>query len=182
MNKALFLDRDGIINIDHGYVSTPNDFEFCEGIFSLCKRFEAEGFLIIVVTNQSGIGRGYYSTEAFLQLNKWMVNQFSIQGVNIRDTFYCPHHPQKAQGEYLKDCDSRKPNTGMFERAKEKYAIDMSASVMIGDRMSDMQASEAASVGHRYLLSNNLHQADNSASYQRIDSLQGAADLFFESR
>lgn len=180
MKKALFLDRDGIVNIDHGYVHQSKDFEFVESIFPLCKRFEDNGFIIIIVTNQSGIGRGFYSEEQFVQLNKWMVGQFNNRGITITDTFYCPHHPREANGQYLAVCQCRKPNPGMFIEAQTKHNIDMPNSVMIGDRMSDIHASHNAGVGHRFLLQNASHKADGSVSFQSIAHLEDAAALFFE--
>ncbi|GAB5378792.1 MAG: D-glycero-beta-D-manno-heptose 1,7-bisphosphate 7-phosphatase [Aliiglaciecola sp.] len=180
MTKALFLDRDGIINVDNGYVYQAQNFQFFDAIFPLCQRFQDAGFLIIVVTNQSGIGRGYYSSEQFLQLNEWMVEQFNDKGIKISDTYFCPHHPNHGVGEYRTACSCRKPNPGMFQQAQKKYQIDMDSSVMIGDRMSDMKASEAAGVSHRFLLLNSKHQPDDSATYQTITQLEDAADLFFE--
>ena len=101
MNKALFLDRDGIINVDHGYVYQEENFEFVEGIFELCTKAQVNGFMIIVITNQSGIGRGKYSEREFEELCQWMKAEFQQRNIVIDDIFYCPHHPTNAKGEYL---------------------------------------------------------------------------------
>ena len=90
--KAAFLDRDGVINVDHGYVSTTDQFEFIDGVFAACRHLQQQGYLLIVVTNQSGIGRGYYSEAQFWQLTDWMKQQFAANSVDITDVFFCPHH------------------------------------------------------------------------------------------
>ena len=91
--KALFLDRDGVININHGYVSKKEDFDFIDGIFELCRKARKKGYAIIIVTNQSGIARGYYSEDEFKRLTRWVEHQFWKQGIQILHTFHCPHHP-----------------------------------------------------------------------------------------
>ena len=98
VRKAFFLDRDGVINIDHGYVCEPESFEFAPRVFEACKRIVDEGYVIVVVTNQAGIGRGYYTEEKFAALTKWMCEQFSQHGVAITDVRFCPHHATHGQG------------------------------------------------------------------------------------
>ena len=147
MRKCLFLDRDGVINRDIGYAYKPEDIEFMPGIFKLCKHFQQRGYDIIIVTNQSGIARGYYSEEDFQALNDWMINEFKQRLVNIQDIFHCPHHP-KITG----DCPCRKPKPGMLLKAMKKYRIAPQFSVMIGDKKSDMIAAEKAGIPHRILL------------------------------
>ncbi|WP_448550116.1 D-glycero-beta-D-manno-heptose 1,7-bisphosphate 7-phosphatase [Thalassotalea fusca] len=152
MNKALFLDRDGIINVDHGYVYQQENFEFVEGIFELCTKAKANGFLIIIVTNQSGIGRGKYTENDFEKLCKWMTLEFQSRNIAIDDIFYCPHHPTSAKGEYLQSCYCRKPEPGMIIAAQKKHKIDVSQSIFIGDKKSDMLAANSAGVKHRLLV------------------------------
>lgn len=152
MNKALFLDRDGIINVDHGYIYQPEQMEFVAGIFELCQRFAQQGYLIIVVTNQSGIARGLYSEADFAHLSQWMTAEFSRHKCHIAHVYYCPHHPQNGVGEYLTKCACRKPQPGMLLSAKSDFNIDLNYSVMVGDKASDMQAAQNAGVGKRYLL------------------------------
>ncbi|AWL12071.1 D-glycero-beta-D-manno-heptose 1,7-bisphosphate 7-phosphatase [Saliniradius amylolyticus] len=163
--KALLLDRDGIINVDHGYVSRSEDFEFVPGIFDLCRAYAKRGFLVVVVTNQSGIGRGYYDEAAFWQLTDWMKAQFREQGVEIAGVYFCPHHPQKAQGAYLQHCECRKPAPGMLLQAARELNLELRQSVMVGDKPSDMEAAAKAGVGTGYLVGADelptMHPADS---------------------
>lgn len=145
MKKALFLDRDGVINIDHGYVYQIENFDFMPGILSLCKRFYDQGFQLVVVTNQSGIGRKYYTEEDFEVLTQWLRKEFENNGSPLSSVYHCPHHPEQ-------DCTCRKPLPGMFLKAKEDLGLNMEQSVMIGDKTSDMQAAHASGVGRRILL------------------------------
>lgn len=175
--RALFLDRDGIINKDYGYVIDASEFVFCEGIFELVMEANQLGLLVIVVTNQSGIARGYYSEEQFLLLTDWMKSQFARQQAIINDVFYCPHHPTHGDSEYTRICDCRKPETGMFTSAKKKYAIDLSTSIMVGDKNSDMKAGLNAGIKNNYWLdhsstikSMNIVNSNN-ASIKIIQSL-----------
>ena len=146
MNKALFLDRDGVINVEKNYVYKIEDFEFIDGIFELAKSYQEKGFLIIVITNQAGIGRGYYTEEDFHKLNNWMIEQFKQRGIEITEVYYCPYHPTHGIGEYLKDSYDRKPNPGMILKAQEKYNIDLSQSILIGDKESDIEAGRNAGI------------------------------------
>ncbi|MBT1063459.1 D-glycero-beta-D-manno-heptose 1,7-bisphosphate 7-phosphatase [Bowmanella sp. Y26] len=150
MQKALFLDRDGVINLDHGYVYRPQDFEFVEGIFALCQRFQHAGYRLVVVTNQSGIARGLYTEEDFALLTEWMKAEFAAKGISIDAVYFCPHHAEKGLGVYKRQCDCRKPAPGMLLDAAKALDIDLSASVMVGDKASDMQAATKAGVGLRY--------------------------------
>ncbi len=139
-NKAIFLDRDGVINVDKQYVSKIEDFEFKEGIFDLLRYFQELGYLLIVITNQSGIGRGYYTLEDFQTLTEWKLSRLSDEGIMIHEVYYCPHSPES-------QCSCRKPSPEMLLRAKEKYDIDMKSSWMIGDKQSDIEAGKKAGVG-----------------------------------
>lgn len=152
MNKAVFLDRDGVINEDGRYIYRIDDFKFKDGIFEFCRAAQEKGYLLIVVTNQSGIARGYYTEEDFLKLNEWMCGKFREEGIMIRKVYYCPYHPTKGIGKYKVDSYDRKPNPGMLERAAKEFDIDLKHSVVIGDKDSDMQAGRAASVGKLVLL------------------------------
>lgn len=150
--KALFLDRDGVVNVDHGYVSKPQDFEFIDGVFSACQRFQQAGYKIVIVTNQSGIGRGYYSEADFNQLTEWMVQAFKSHQVDISAVYFCPHHPTNAKPEYLQECDCRKPEPGMLLQAIAEFGIDPNSSIMVGDKSSDMLAAASAGIGNKYLV------------------------------
>lgn len=142
MKKALFLDRDGVINIDKHYVYRIVDFEFVNGIFDICRKYMEEGFLIIVVTNQAGIARKIYSEAEFKVLTNYMVNRFFSENILITKVYYCPHHP-----DFTGPCSCRKPNPGLFFKAAEEFGIDLSASVIIGDKESDMLAGRNAGIG-----------------------------------
>lgn len=143
--RAFFFDRDGVINADHGYVFRVDDFHFMEDVFPVLRSLSAKGYLLIVVTNQSGIGRGYYTEEDFNTLTDWMRQQLSDEGIEIAAVYSCPHSPEAG-------CDCRKPAPGMFLRAGREHDLDLSASWMIGDKESDMQAAEAAGISNRVLL------------------------------
>lgn len=174
MRKALFLDRDGIINRDHGYVFQAADFDFMPGIFELAGRFTQAGYLLVVVTNQSGIGRGYYTEGQFLQLSEWMQARFAEQGVPLSGVYYCPHHPSSAQGDYLQACHCRKPEPGMLLQAAGELEIDLAASLMLGDKLSDVQAAQAAGVGRAVLLCQSppaTHAASPESGYSLIHDL-----------
>lgn len=144
---ALFLDRDGVINIDHAYVSKKENFEFVEGIFELCRSAKQSGFLICVVTNQAGIGRGYYTEKDFLELTDWMCGAFSEVGAEIDKVYFCPTHPEYGVGEYKTDSPFRKPGPGMILQAADELGIDLAKSILVGDKETDIQAGIAAGVG-----------------------------------
>ena len=143
---ALFLDRDGVINIDHAYVSKQEDFEFIDGIFELCRSAKQLGFLICVVTNQAGIGRGYYTEKDFLELTAWMCGVFSEEGCEIDKVYFCPTHPEHGIGEYKTDSQFRKPGPGMVLEAAQELDIDLGKSILVGDKESDIQAGIAAGI------------------------------------
>lgn len=160
-NKVLFLDRDGVVNVDHGYLYEPEKFEFIDGVFAGCQKFQQAGFKIIIITNQSGIGRGYYTEQDFTNLSSWMVAQFAKNDIDILHVFFCPHHPEKAKPPYLKNCDCRKPAPGMLLNAKRQYQIDMEQSIMVGDKGSDMNAAVNAGVGKKFLVTSGQHLSAN---------------------
>lgn len=178
-NRALFLDRDGVINHDSGYTSSAENFRFIDGIFDLCRAATRSGYLLIVVTNQAGIGRGYYSEEDFLALTEWMCDRFKGEGAPIADVFYCPFHPEHGVGDYKKDSFDRKPNPGMLLRAAERHGIDMKRSIMIGDNDSDMQAASKAGVGVRchYLAGADGAILSSAATYKIHLLLEGISLL-----
>ncbi|MBW8308201.1 MAG: D-glycero-beta-D-manno-heptose 1,7-bisphosphate 7-phosphatase [Candidatus Paracaedibacteraceae bacterium] len=158
-NKALILDRDGVINKDYGYVSTIEQFHFIDGIFDLCQAALAKGYIIIIITNQSGIARGYYTLEDFERLNEWMVAQFDKQSIPIRHVYFCPHHPDSLQPAFAKECECRKPKAGVFYQAAADYNLDLSQSIAIGDKERDMKAAQTAGVGTRILIASAPHCA-----------------------
>ncbi|OLB68719.1 MAG: hypothetical protein AUI16_31135 [Alphaproteobacteria bacterium 13_2_20CM_2_64_7] len=152
-DSALFLDRDGVINVDRGYVHRPDQFEFVPGIFELA-RFWTNGLRrpIVVVTNQAGIGRGYFDQNAYAELTRWMCDRFEAEGTSIARVYHCPHHPLDGIGEYRCDHSWRKPNPGMLLRAASDLGLDPIRCAILGDKVSDMEAGAAAGIGLRILI------------------------------
>lgn len=141
-NKALFLDRDGTVNVEKNYVCKIEDFEFIDDIFALIKSYQKRGFLIFIITNQSGIARGFYTEKEFNILTEWMIKKFWENNIIITKVYYCPHHP-----DYTGSCECRKPNPGMILKALEEFNINPKKSVLIGDKKSDILAGENAGIG-----------------------------------
>jgi D-glycero-D-manno-heptose 1,7-bisphosphate phosphatase len=150
--KALFLDRDGVINYNFGYVYKIMNFKFIEGIFNLVKVAKDKGYLIIIVTNQAGIGRGLYTEEDFLSLMEWVKIKFKENNSDIDDVFFSPFHPLHGIGSYKKDSYLRKPSPGMLLDAQKKHKIDLSESIIIGDNITDIQAGKFAGLKKNILL------------------------------
>lgn len=155
MKKALFLDRDGVINYNFGYVYKKNNFKFIDGIFNLIKTAISKEYLIIVVTNQAGIGRGYYTENDFLSLMEWVKVKFKDKEIHIDDIYFCPYHPEHGLGKYKKDSELRKPNPGMLLKAKKDHGIDLSLSIMIGDSISDIEAGKSSGIKKNILFTKN---------------------------
>ena len=145
MNKAIFLDRDGTLNIDYGYVHEIDNFKFIDGAIDALRELKKMGYMLVLVTNQSGIARGYFSEEQFLQLTEWMDWSLAEQDVDLDGIYYCPHHPE-GKGEYKEDCDCRKPKSGMLLQAIKELKIDPTQSIMVGDKIEDLKAGIGAKV------------------------------------
>jgi D-glycero-D-manno-heptose 1,7-bisphosphate phosphatase len=160
-SRALFLDRDGVVNLDHGYVYKLEDFQFVEGVFDLCRHAISKGYLIFVITNQAGIGRGLYSVADFDCLTNYMCKEFLNQGVLISKVYYSPFHPTHGLGQYKKDDESRKPRPGMILKAIDEFGINVNLSVLIGDNFTDIQTGQNAGVGI-----NILYTVDSSLNYK----------------
>jgi len=148
---ALFLDRDGIINVDHDYVHRREDFEFIDGIFNLCRHAKTLGYQIFIITNQAGIGRGYYTEQDFHALTEWMVSVFRNEGITIEKVYFCPFHPEHGIGQYKVNSPFRKPGPGMILQAAQEFDINLAGSVLLGDRETDVHAGIAAGVGKNLL-------------------------------
>lgn len=149
---AAFLDRDGVINVDHGYTFRREDFAFVPGALAAAAELAALGFALVVVTNQSGIGRGLYTEADFLALTDWMKQQFAAASAPLAGVYWCPHHPQALLPAYRRDCDCRKPAPGLLRRAIAELHLDPARSLLFGDKASDLQAAQAAGVPLRVLL------------------------------
>jgi D-glycero-D-manno-heptose 1,7-bisphosphate phosphatase len=161
--RAAFLDRDGVINVDHGYVSRIADFQFVPGVQAASAELARAGFALVVVTNQAGIGRGMYTEEDFAVLTEWMRGQFAQAGVAIAGVYHCPHHPSLALGALRRVCDCRKPAPGMLLAAARDLDLALAGSVMFGDKCDDMRAARAAGVGTRVLLGKDGHSVPDEA-------------------
>jgi D-glycero-D-manno-heptose 1,7-bisphosphate phosphatase len=177
MDKALFLDRDGVINKEKNYVYRIEDFEFITGIFDLCLRAQELGFRLFVITNQAGIARGYYTTADYETLTTWMLDEFSSQDIHIEHVYYCPFHPTAGIGNYQRDSIDRKPNPGMILQARESFNLDLPGSVLVGDKVSDIEAGRAGGVGYNVLLTPDLAGTDLPGEL-RFNSLADVATWF----
>ena len=151
-NAAVFLDRDGVINVDTGYVYDVDDFQFIDGVIEAMLKLKQNGYLLVVVTNQSGIARGYFTEAQFMNLTEWMDWSLADRGVDLDGIYFCPHHPTEGSEPYRQACTCRKPGPDMFLDAAQALDIDLAASYMVGDKTSDMKAAVAAGVGHKVLV------------------------------
>jgi D-glycero-D-manno-heptose 1,7-bisphosphate phosphatase len=147
MNKALFLDRDGVINVDKVHVYRKEDFEFSEGIFNLIRKYTDSGYLIIVITNQAGIAKGIYPEKEYFDLTEWMIEQFQKEGIAISRVYHCPHHP-----DITGECLCRKPNPGMILQAVKDFDLDISQCVLIGNKDTDLEAGRRAGIPEKNLM------------------------------
>lgn len=175
---ALFLDRDGVINLDHGYVSRAEDVTFLDGLFELCRAAAQRGHAIVVVTNQAGIGRGYYSEGDFERLCRWMQRELAARAAAPEAFYYCPHHPQAAPGQYRLECPSRKPGPDMLLAARDQLGLELVASALVGDKASDLEAGRAAGVGRLLLLAGSEERPPPEGSI-RVASLDEARRRLF---
>jgi D-glycero-D-manno-heptose 1,7-bisphosphate phosphatase len=173
---ALFLDRDGVINVDHAYVYRKEDFEFIDGIFDLCRHAKALGYLIIVVTNQAGIGRGYYTEDDFAVLTHWMCDIFDQKKASIDKVYFCPTHPESTVNRYRIQSDFRKPAPGMILLAAKELGINLQDSILVGDKLSDLEAGVTAGVGNNILYCTTTALAPNSWSTVTVSDLRRVAD------
>jgi D-glycero-D-manno-heptose 1,7-bisphosphate phosphatase len=165
--RAALLDRDGVINLDHHYVYRRQDFQFVPGALDACRRFVQAGYRLIVLTNQAGIARGYYTVADFEVLTEWMTEQFASAGAPLSGVYFCPHHPDSPDPA-LRACDCRKPAPGMILQAQRELDLDLDASFLVGDKLSDIQAGKAAHVGRCFLVRTG-HIIDSS-SERALDS------------
>lgn len=171
LRRALFLDRDGVINVDHGYVCRKEEFDFVDGIFELVATAKRADYLVVVVTNQAGIGRGYYSEADFHSLMQWVGRQFLDRGGCIDSVYFCPDHPEHGVGRYRRESDARKPAPGMLLQAAKELGIDLAESILVGDKMSDIEAGASAGIG-TLLFYGQRGKVDPAI---RIDNLKEAA-------
>jgi D-glycero-D-manno-heptose 1,7-bisphosphate phosphatase len=178
-NSALFLDRDGVINVDRGYIHRSDQFEFVPGIFELARFWTNElRRSIVVVSNQSGIGRGYFDERAYEDLTRWMCDRFEAEYTAIARVYHCPYHPLHGVGEYRRDHPWRKPHPGMILRAVSDLGLDPAQSAILGDKMSDIEAGAAAGIGLRILVgSHDAKESEGAPPHEVVANLSEALVL-----
>jgi D-glycero-D-manno-heptose 1,7-bisphosphate phosphatase len=150
--KAAFIDRDGVINVERGFLHRVEEFAFLPGAVDALLRLQAAGYLLVVITNQSGIARGLYTVADYLRLTAHMQHLLRAAGVQLSAVEYCPHLADAQLPEFRLDCDCRKPRPGMLQRAAAALDIDMARSILVGDRATDIQAGRSAGVAHCWLV------------------------------
>jgi len=152
MTPALFLDRDGVVNDEVGYLYRVRDLTFVDGIFSLCRTAKSLGYRLVIVTNQAGIARGLYTTADFENLMDHIRDEFQRESIVLDAVYHCPYHPDHGTGEFRREHPDRKPSPGMLLRAADDLTLDLSRSILIGDRCSDIAAANAAQLRQAFLL------------------------------
>jgi D-glycero-D-manno-heptose 1,7-bisphosphate phosphatase len=175
---ALFLDRDGVINIDHAYVHRKEDFDFVDGIFDLVRTARERGYLVFVITNQAGIGRGKYTEADFHTLTEWMCAEFAARGAPIDKVYFCPYHAEHGIGHYKAESEFRKPNPGMILQAAREFDVDLAASVLLGDMETDIQAGVRAGVGTTLLFRPLAHAQPETTQARAVVATHADAQVF----
>ena len=169
--KTIFLDRDGVINKEVGYLHKIENFKFINGVFSACAHFQKLGYKIIIISNQSGISRGYFNENDYQALTSWMLKQFKKNDIIILDVYHCPHGPKST-------CSCRKPKPGMLEKANRTHNIDFNNSWLIGDKETDIQVAYAVGIENTILVrSGHLINEDSSKALYIIDSIKESTTL-----
>lgn len=169
--RALFLDRDGVINREIGYVIDQKDIQFVEGIFSLCSTAKQLGYRLVIVTNQAGIARGLYTEAQYHSLMNWMRGEFRLHDIVFDGIYHSPYHPEHGIGEYKREHEDRKPGAGMLRRAARDLGIELSESVMVGDRCTDIAAANAGGLRQAFLLRGTEEPRAGCGTYVAVDSL-----------
>jgi D-glycero-D-manno-heptose 1,7-bisphosphate phosphatase len=175
--RGLILDRDGVVNVDTGYLHKVEECRFVDGIFDMARAFAARGFRIIVATNQSGIGRGYFGDAEFHRLMDWMKDEFRRHGAAIDAVYHCPDHPTEGVGLYRRENPWRKPGPGMILQAAADLGLDLSRSWCVGDKPSDVAAGRAAGVGTLVLLDADAPAPRREADVWVVSRLPQVVDL-----
>ncbi|UDG79529.1 D-glycero-beta-D-manno-heptose 1,7-bisphosphate 7-phosphatase [Candidatus Steffania adelgidicola] len=150
--SAIFLDRDGTINTNNGYLYKIENFHFIDGVIEALRELKKTGFALVLITNQSGLARGYFNHKQFIRLTQWMNWSLINHGINFDGIYFCPHHPHGIIEELRQTCNCRKPQPGLLLDAQRHLRIDMASSYMVGDTLNDMLAAKAAGVGTRVLV------------------------------
>ena len=178
-NKALFLDRDGVINKDNGYTYRIEDFIFINGIFDLCKKAILRDYFIIVITNQSGISRELYTEKDFHIVTEYMLKEFEKKQIKISKVYYCPYHNEFPNPKYNHLKNYRKPNPGMIIDAEKEFDLSLKDSILVGDKLSDIQAGINSGIKNNFLFSNNHNEKENSQYKVVRDFSEKSLSLLF---
>jgi len=182
-NRALFLDRDGVVNREIGYLWKPEQTEFMPGIFELCCAAQKQGYKLIIITNQAGIARQLYSESDFHDFMHWMALEFDRRKIQLTGYYFCPHHPEYGAPEYRLDCPDRKPRPGMLFRAAHDHHIDLNESLLIGDRCTDIEAGAAAGIQNLLLMSGTeVGSCSHPVDHIEISCLADAIPLLTRNR
>ena len=182
---AVFLDRDGTINLEADYLYRIDDFEFIQGVPQAIKKLKKAGYLVIVVTNQSGVARGYFSLDDVTRLHEHIQKHLTAAGTGIDAFYVCPHHPEKGQGAYLKKCDCRKGQPGLLFQAGADLGLDLQKSFMIGDKVADIEAGENAGCQPILVLTGYGHESRHQIEVNRAvvcEDLGAAVDVILENK
>lgn len=178
MKKAIFLDRDGTINVEKNYLYKIEDFEFLPGAIDALKMFQDNGFLLIIITNQSGIARGYYKETDFNILNSWMLRTLSEKGILIDKVYYCPHHPNAIIPQYKIECNCRKPKLGLFETAIDEFHLDLKKCFAIGDKIRDCSICKSTFCRGFLISDNEDPEVITAVKTGKIQNVKYALDLY----
>lgn len=168
--RALFLDRDGVVNVEVGYLHRIGEVQFVPGIVSLCQTAMGLGYRLVVVTNQAGIARGFYTEDDFLTLMEWMRAELRRDGVEFDAVYHCPYHPEHGVGQYRREHEDRKPGTGMLRRAVTEFGVELAESVLVGDRCSDIAAANRAGLRQAFLVKG-TEDAECVGEFLMVESL-----------
>lgn len=188
LRPAVFLDRDGTVNVEVHYLSQPEQLELLPSVGETIARLNSLGIAVVVVTNQAGIARGYFPEHRLTAVHDRLRQMLADQGGRVDGVYYCPHHPSAGLGAYKRDCDCRKPKAGMLKQAADELGIDLCRSLMVGDRDTDLQAGAAAGCQTALVLTGYGHEtsvAINMPSLNGVgifESLGEAVDVWLQQR
>jgi D-glycero-D-manno-heptose 1,7-bisphosphate phosphatase len=169
MRRGLLLDRDGVVNVDRGYVGSRDQFEFMPGLFPFLRGAENHGFRLAILTNQSGVARGIYTSKDFENLTAWMCDALRREGITVDLVLGCLEHPEGAVAPYARESYWRKPNPGMALEAVQRLRLDPLRSVFLGDQVRDMEAAKTGGIQNRWLMNTTLRQGDGTVHVRDLD-------------
>lgn len=150
--KVAFLDRDGVINEETGYVHQKSDFRYTKYCLRGLQLIRDKGFAVAIITNQAGIAKGMYTEQQYLDLTRWYLSDLAKKSIDILSVEYCPHHQHAVILDYKKECRCRKPNTGMIDKVATKFSVNLKESILVGDKETDIMAANRAGIGKSYLI------------------------------